>query len=91
MLVSNKEMFYKTWRYLYKNVACCCDEQSCVLYDRCVQSTVLSAVRNAVLGTPPATSDYNQLPLHCDKGFLIRSAGSFRFVLEVTLLLAQDM
>jgi len=46
------------------------------------------AVRNAVFDTP---SDYNQLPLHCDKGLLVRSAGSFRFVLEVTLLLVQDM
>ena len=92
MFVSNKEMFYKTWCYLYKNVAYYCSgEQSCVLDDKCDQSAVLSTVRNAVLDTPPATSSCNQLPLHCDNGLLIRSAGSFRFVLELILLLVQDM
>jgi hypothetical protein len=69
----------------------CSVEWSCVLNGKCVQSTVLSAVRNAVPDTPPATSDYNQLPLRFDSGLLVSSAGSFRIVLEVTLVLVQDM
>lgn len=75
-----------------KNVAYdCSGEQSCVFNDICVQSTVLSGLPNAVLDTPPATSDYSDVPLHCDSGLLARSAGTFRFVFEITLLLVQDV
>jgi hypothetical protein len=80
MLVSTKKTFHKTGCHWYKNVAYpCSDEHSFyVLNDECVQSTILSGLLNVVFATAPATSDYNELPLHCDKGLFSKISNKFQ-------------